>query len=112
MSLNGTSQAGTFTDLVKHLLIKRGLRGDISIFHRFCSANNKYLDSYDETKPSKYILHFKANNLYEWAMSQHLPTYGFDWITEPVDFMEILDEPNIGYAFEVDRLSTKLKWFS
>ena len=31
---------------------------------------------YDEKAPSKYIMYLDANNLYDWAMSQHLPTSG------------------------------------
>ncbi|GFU54658.1 uncharacterized protein TNCV_2161271 [Trichonephila clavipes] len=92
-----------FTDLDMHLFVERGIRGGISmISHRFSSANNKYLDSYDENKPSKYILYLDANNLYGWAMSQPLPTHGFEWITQPIDFMEIPDESDIGYILEVD----------
>ncbi|GFU14649.1 c2H2-type domain-containing protein [Nephila pilipes] len=92
-----------FTDLDMHLFIERGIRGGISmISHRFNSANNKYLESYDEVKPSKYILYLDANNLYGWAMSQFLPTHGFEWIKEPVNFMEISDESDIGFILEVD----------
>ncbi|GFV88582.1 uncharacterized protein TNCV_1243921 [Trichonephila clavipes] len=92
-----------FTDLDMHLFVERGIRGGISmISHRFSSANNKYLDSYEENKPSKYILYLDANNLYGWAMSQPLPTHGFEWITQPIDFMEIPDESDIGYILEVD----------
>ncbi|GFR26180.1 uncharacterized protein TNCT_589631 [Trichonephila clavata] len=72
------------------------------IYQRFSSANNKYLDSYDENKPSKYILYLDANNLYGWVMSQSLFTHGFEWITEPIDFNESSDESNIGYILEVD----------
>ncbi|GFS71013.1 uncharacterized protein TNCV_1585101 [Trichonephila clavipes] len=103
MSLHVASQTGAFTDLDMHLFVERGIRGGISmISHRFSSANNKYLDSYDENKPSKYILYLDANNLYGWAMSQPLPTHGFEWITQPIDFMEIPDESDIGYILEVD----------
>ncbi|GFU05364.1 uncharacterized protein TNCV_1052421 [Trichonephila clavipes] len=31
-----------------------------------------------------------------------LPTHGFEWITQPIDFMEIPDESDIGYILEVD----------
>ncbi|GFT79539.1 uncharacterized protein NPIL_518911 [Nephila pilipes] len=86
-----------------HLFIERGIRGGISmISHRFSSANNKYLEFYDEVKSSKYILYLDANNLYGWAMSQFLPTHGFEWIKEPVNFMEISDESDIGFILEVD----------
>ena len=39
------------------------LRGGVSsVFHRYAEANNKYLDSYDSTKPSSYITYLDANN--------------------------------------------------
>ncbi|GFT79339.1 uncharacterized protein NPIL_489521 [Nephila pilipes] len=88
------------TDLDMHLFIERGIRGGISmISHRFSSANNKYLDSYDEVKSFKYILYLDANILYGWAMSQFLPTHGFEWIKEPVNFMS--GESDIGFILEV-----------
>jgi len=40
------------------------------------------MKSYDKTKPSKYITHLDANNLYGWAMSQCLPTGKFRWMTD------------------------------
>ena len=52
------------------------MRGGISyITKKFSKANNKYIQFYDDKKPSKHITYFDANNLYDWAMSQYLP-YG------------------------------------
>ena len=46
-------------------------------------ANNKYMgDSFDASKPSKYIAYLDANNLYGWPMSKSLPTHGFKWIND------------------------------
>ena len=50
------------------------------IVHRHSIANNKYMEKYDPTKKSKYIMYLDANNLYGWAMSQPLPTHGFRWM--------------------------------
>ena len=38
------------------------------------------VDRYDASKPTKYITYLDANNLYGWAMSKPLPTYGFKWM--------------------------------
>ena len=63
------------------MMFERGIRGGIShISKRYASANNKYMEDFDETKPSTFIQYLDANNLYGWAMSQKLPTYGFKWI--------------------------------
>ena len=57
-----------------HLFIEKGMRGGIFyIAKRYSKANNKYMQSYDAKKPSKYIIYLDANNLYGWATSQYLP---------------------------------------
>ena len=71
------------TDIDMFQFIEKGMRGGISyIANRYGKGNNKYMISYDKTKPSKYIMYLDANNLYGWAMSQYLPTGGFRWMTE------------------------------
>ena len=63
--------------------IEKAMRGGISyIANRYGKANNKYMKTYDEKAPSKYIMYLDANNLYGWAMSQYLPTGGFRWMNE------------------------------
>ena len=47
---------------------------------RYGKANNKYMKNYNQEEVSKYIMYLDANNLYGWAMSQHLPTGGFKWL--------------------------------
>ena len=95
------------------MMIERGIRGGIThISKRYSEANNKYMKNYDPEKKSTFIQYLDANNLYGWAMSQNLPTHGFEWMKdttlEKVD--EILDKTNNsmsntgkkGYIFEVD----------
>ena len=58
--------------------IEKGMRGGVSyIANRYGKANKKYMKKYD-----KYIMYLDANNLYEWAMCQYLPTDGFRWLAE------------------------------
>ena len=40
------------------------------------------MKGYDDNAPSKYIMYLDANNLYGWAVSQHLPTGNFRWMTD------------------------------
>ena len=48
------------------LFIEKGLRGGISyIPKRYIEASNKYMKSYDLTKPSIYIEYLYMNNLYD-----------------------------------------------
>ena len=71
------------TDVDMYQFIEKGMRGGISyIANRYGKANNKYMKNYDEKAPSKYIMYLDANNRYGWAMSQHLPTGGFKWLSE------------------------------
>ena len=51
------------SDIDMHLFIEKEMRGGISyIAKRFSKANNKYMKSYDNKKPSKYIMYLDANN--------------------------------------------------
>ena len=57
-----------------------------------CADNPQMGKLYDPSKPLNTILYVDANNLYGWAMSQYLPTGGFEWvevseIDDWVDFM-------------------------
>ena len=51
-------------------------------------------------------MYLDANNLYGWAMSQHLPTSNFKWMTfeeiESFDIISIAENSNQGYILEVD----------
>ena len=87
------------TDPTMYLMIEKGIRGGISVaVHRHSVANNKYMEKYDPTKKSKYIMYLDANNLYGYAMSQPLPTHGFRWM----DSNELDNWRNIPSILEVD----------
>ena len=61
-----------------YLFVEKGLRGGISyIANRYRRANNKYIEGYDPTERSKYLVYLDANNQYGWTMSQYLPKGGF-----------------------------------
>ena len=56
------------SDIDKHLLLEKGLRGGIwNIAKRQSKTNKKYMKNYDPTKPSIYIQYLDINN--EWLSS-------------------------------------------
>jgi hypothetical protein len=94
-------------DIDMYLMWENGIRGGIStICNKYGKANNKYLADYDPRSASKYLTYLDANNLYGWAMSQHLPYRDFEWLTEEqlehFDVREIADNSPEGYVLEVD----------
>ena len=59
-----------------YLFIEKGLRGVISyIAKRYSEANNKFMETTDPKKLSKYISHLDMNNLCGKRMTRYLP-YG------------------------------------
>ena len=95
------------TDIDMFQFIEKGMRGGISyIANRYGKGNNKYIKSYDKTKPSKYIMYLDANNLYGWAMSQYLPTGSFRWMTDKqinnIDLAKYNENSEKGLILEVD----------
>ncbi|XP_068707688.1 uncharacterized protein [Montipora foliosa] len=95
------------TDIDMFQFIEKGMRGGISyIANRYGKANNKYMKTYDEKAPSKYIMYLDANNLYGWAMSQYLPTGGFRWMTEKqinnINLSKYSENSKKGSILEVD----------
>ena len=86
---------------------EKGMRGGISyIANRYGKANNKYMEEYSKEDKSKYIMYLDANNLYGWAMSQYLPTGGFNWLNEEelnnIDLGKYEEKSNEGLILEVD----------
>ena len=61
-----------------YLFSEKSMRKEVpSLARRFSKANNKYVQSYDSNKKSKYILYLDWNNLYNWPMSWYISYNGF-----------------------------------
>ena len=95
------------TDIDMFQFIEKGMRGGTSyIANRYGEANNKYMKTYNEKAPSKYIMYLDANNLYGWAMSQYLPTGNFKWLSqkqiEKTNLGEYTENSKKGLILEVD----------
>ena len=95
------------TDIDMFQFIEKGMRGGTSyIANRHGEANNKYMKTYNEKLPSKYIMNLDANNIYGWAMSQYLPTGNFKWLSqkkiEKTNLGKYTENNNKGLILEVD----------
>ena len=66
------------------------------------------MKEYNPKENSRYLQYLDANNLYEWAMPQPLPTRGFRWVdVDPGDVKELSTREDRGYLMEVDMLYPK-----
>ena len=96
------------TDIDMLLMVEKGIRGRIcQAVHRYAKANNKYMNNYDKSIESSYLMYLDANNLYGWAMSKKLPVNGFKWENDLSRFNERFiknynENSDIGYFLEVD----------
>lgn len=94
------------TDVDMYNFFKKAIRGGIvQCVKRHSKANNKYLDDFDNSKPSEFLMYLDANNLYGWAMSEYLPHGCFRWLTIDelnLDPKSIGDDSDDGYVYEVD----------
>ena len=92
--------------------IEGAIRGGISMIStRYAKANNPYIENYDPSKPTTYLIYLDANNLYAWAMEQFLPIGGFRFVSPYTKFSlysiyqilnTIPDDAPKGFIFEVD----------
>ena len=70
------------TDVSMYNKFESAIRGGVSSTGslRHAKANNREMESYDESKPTSYIIDLDANNLYGHAMTQPLPSGDFRWM--------------------------------
>jgi hypothetical protein len=103
---NGQFQIELITNMEIYLFVEDSIRGGLSqISKRYAKANNKYMSNYNEKEIDEYILYLDANNLYGYAMSEHLPQGNFKWTKKEWTKEEILnleDKGKKGYLFDVD----------
>ena len=70
------------SDINQYLFIIKGIRGGMSmVSKRYVVANNKYVEGYNSSKSSSFILYLDANNLYGRAMQEYLPWKNFEWMS-------------------------------
>ena len=93
------------SDLEMLDMIERQKRGGLCFVgsKRHVKATNKYLDNYDSSKPSNYIMYWDANNLYGYTMCKHLPIGGHKWSDiSIIDVLNTSDTNDVGYRLEID----------
>ena len=90
------------------LLVQKSIRGGIcQAVHRYAEANNEYMNNYNKSIKSSYLIYLDVSNLYGWAMSQKLLVEGFKWVKRisksNEKFIKNYDEnSNRRYSLEAD----------
>ena len=70
------------SDINQYLFIIKGIRGGMSmVSERYALTNNKYVEGYNSSKSSSFILYLDANDLYGRAMQEYLPWKNFEWMS-------------------------------
>ena len=90
-----------------HLFIQKGMRGGISyITKRHNKTSNKYMESYDSSEGSIFIMYLDSNNVYGWTVTQYLPYGKLNWLNrkeiDRFDVNSISENSSIGYMLDVD----------
>lgn len=96
-------------DLEMYQMFEKGIRGGLAQCSlRYAKANNMYLPSFDDTKPSTYLIYLDCNNLYGYAMTKKLPISDFKFLSkEEIDKFNVFnvsDDNEYGYILEVDMM--------
>ena len=75
------------SDIDQYLFTENGTRGGISYIAKwYAKANNKYMDDYEQEKPSTLTTYLDKNKLYGSAMSKYLPYGEFKWVKNVNNF--------------------------
>ena len=96
------------TDLDMLLMVEEGIRGGMcQAVYKYAKANNKYMNNYDKSIMSSFLMYLDANNLHGWGMSQKLPVDGLKWVEKLSKFNEKLikgynENSDKGYFLEVN----------
>ena len=70
------------SDINQYLFIIKGIRGGMSmVSKRYALTNKKYVEWYNSSKSSSFILYLDANNLYGRAMQEYLSWKNFEWMS-------------------------------
>jgi len=95
--------------MLKHMRVRFELLTDIdrwscSSSAVYAEANNKYMCSYDPSKPTWYLMYCNVNNLYGWMTCQPFPYAKFRWIENAANFdvSVIASNSSTSYILEVD----------
>lgn len=97
------------SDIDIYRMIQRGIRGGVCMCSkRYAKANHKYLNSYDSSQRSSFIVYLDCNNLYGYTMCQYLPHSNFKFCDQDkLEYLKsqinnISDTAKEGYILEVD----------
>ena len=93
------------SDINQYLFIIKGIRGGMSmVCKRYALTSNKYVEGYNSSKSSSFILYLDANNLYCRAVQEYLPWKNVEWMSPHqlnYDFIKGLEpEGEVGHIIQ------------
>ena len=60
------------------------------VSHRHATANNPQMQNYNPEQPTSFLQYLDSNNLYGWAMSEPMPTGGFQWVSQVLSYIAVM----------------------
>ena len=78
-------ELGFISDPGMYLFFEKGMRDRVCYVSKVYSKSNNCLRSYEPKQESRHIIYLNTYNLYSYAISKFLSTYGFKWI-DPKEF--------------------------
>ena len=96
------------TDSTLYTFVEQAVRGGVSMISKsYTEANNEYIpETYDSSKPKKFIMYFDAVSLYAYSMQQNLPLGWLRFLTmeeiAELDLTNIPENSPLGYLVQCD----------
>ena len=80
------------------------------VSHRHAHRQQPQMENYNPEQPTSYLQYLDSNNLYGWAMSQPMPTGGFQWVNYTDQILETPADADTSLRMQIKVSSWRLIW--